>query len=232
LIVHAHGVTWTTNLVMKLAERGSIMVLCAANHAPIAMTIPIDGHHAQNDRFRAQWDTPRPFLKQAWKTIVMAKVRNQASLLMALGLGEGEALSFMADRIRSGDPDNIEAQAARRYWPALMGAEFRRDREAKARLAALISADVEMRVKAEEGRGRRLAVAIDHQHAIALHAQIVRQMRGDGRFPHAALEILHSDDRGRIKVAPGRGGGSRPSSSAMRIRLVEQLSSAAASAMP
>jgi CRISP-associated protein Cas1 len=25
LIVHAHGVTWTTNLVVKLAERGAMM---------------------------------------------------------------------------------------------------------------------------------------------------------------------------------------------------------------
>ena len=121
LIVHAHGVTWTTNLVVKLAERGAMTVLCGANHAPVAMTIPIEGHHAQNARFRAQWDTPKPFMKQAWKAIVAAKVRNQASLLLALGRQEGEALSFMADRIRSGDPDNIEAQA-------LMGAEFRRDR--------------------------------------------------------------------------------------------------------
>jgi CRISP-associated protein Cas1 len=137
LIVHAHGVTWTTNLVVKLAERGAMMVLCGANHAPIAMTIPIDGHHAQNARFRAQWDTPKPFLKQAWKAVVSAKVRNQASLLLALGNGEGEALGFMAERVRSGDPDNIEAQAARRYWPALMGAEFRRDREAEGANALL-----------------------------------------------------------------------------------------------
>ena len=48
LIVHAHGVTWTTNLVVKLAERGAMTVLCGANHAPVAMTIPIEGHHAQS----------------------------------------------------------------------------------------------------------------------------------------------------------------------------------------
>ncbi len=137
LIVHAHDVTWTTNLVVKLAERGAMMVLCAANHAPVAMTIPIDGHHAQNARFRAQWDTPKPFLKQAWKAIVTAKVRNQASLLLALGRPEGDALAYMAERIRSGDPDNIEAQAARRYWPALMGEGFRRDRGAEGANALL-----------------------------------------------------------------------------------------------
>lgn len=130
LIVHGHGVTWTTNLVVKLAERGAMMILCASNHAPIAMTIPVEGHHAQNARFRAQWDTPKPFLKRAWKAIVSAKVRNQASLLVALGKPEGEALGFMAERVRSGDPENVEAQAARRYWPALMGESFRRDRGA------------------------------------------------------------------------------------------------------
>lgn len=35
----------------------------------------------------------------------------------------------MAERVRSGDSGNNEAQAARRYWPALMGPDFRRDRD-------------------------------------------------------------------------------------------------------
>ncbi|MXP25449.1 type II CRISPR-associated endonuclease Cas1 [Altererythrobacter indicus] len=130
IIVHAHGVTWTTNLVVKLAERGALMVLCAANHAPVAMTIPIEGHHAQNARFRAQWESTLPFRKQAWKTVVQAKIRNQGSLLSALGREEGEALGHIADRVRSGDSANAEAQAARRYWPALLGRDFRRDRDA------------------------------------------------------------------------------------------------------
>lgn len=130
VIVHAHGVTWTTNLVVKLAQRGAIIVLCAANHAPVAMTVPVEGHHAQNARFRAQWDATLPFRKRAWKAIVQAKIRNQGSLLAALGRDEGQALLLMAERVRSGDPNNSEAQAARRYWPALMGNGFRRDRDA------------------------------------------------------------------------------------------------------
>lgn len=28
VIVHAHGVTWSTNLMVALAERGALMVLC------------------------------------------------------------------------------------------------------------------------------------------------------------------------------------------------------------
>ena len=37
----------------------------------------------------------------------------------------------MSRRVRSGDPDNMEAQAAQRYWPRLFGRQFRRDRSAE-----------------------------------------------------------------------------------------------------
>lgn len=33
--------------------------------------------------------------------------------------------------VRSGDPDNREAQAAQAYWPLMMGKDFRRDRNAE-----------------------------------------------------------------------------------------------------
>jgi CRISPR-associated protein Cas1 len=43
---------------------------------------------------------------------------------------EGDAgLSEMARRVRSGDPDNLEALAAQRYWPRLFGPAFRRFRD-------------------------------------------------------------------------------------------------------
>lgn len=45
----------------------------------------------------------------------------QGSLLAARGITGAEAFPFMARRVSSGDKDNLEAQAARRYWPLLMG---------------------------------------------------------------------------------------------------------------
>ena len=128
VIVHAHGVTWTTNLAVKLAERGAVLLLCGANHSPVALCLPIAGHHAQNARMRAQWEAGRPLAKQLWRQVVIAKIRWQAAALEAAG-ASGEPLLFLARRVRSGDPDNLEAQAARRYWSALMGAGFRRDRD-------------------------------------------------------------------------------------------------------
>ncbi len=129
VIVHAHGVTWTTNLAVALAERGALMVLCGSNHAPVAVCQPLDGHHGQNARIRAQWEAGRPLAKQLWREIVIAKIRWQAAVLEAHGVSAG-AFDLLARRVRSGDPDNIEAQVARRYWPLLMGAAFRRDRDA------------------------------------------------------------------------------------------------------
>jgi len=129
VIVHAHGVTWSTNLAVALAERGAILLLCGNNHAPVAVCLPLDGHHAQNGRMRAQWEAGRPLVKQLWRRLVVAKIRWQGAALAATGKSS-EAFDMLARRVGSGDPDNVEAQAARRYWPLLMGEDFRRDRNA------------------------------------------------------------------------------------------------------
>ena len=129
VIVHAHGVTWTTNLAVALAERGATLLLCGSNHSPVAVCLPIAGHHAQNARMRAQWEAKRPLAKQLWRAIVVAKVRWQGAVIVANG-GSTAPYDFLARRVASGDPDNIEAQAARRYWGELMGPDFRRDRDA------------------------------------------------------------------------------------------------------
>lgn len=129
VIVHAHGVTWSTSLIVALAQRGAVMLLCGSNHAPVALCLPLEGHHAQNSRMRAQWEAGKPLSKQLWRRIVIAKIRWQAAILEANGIS-ASAFDLLARRVGSGDPDNVEAQAARRYWPLLMGEGFRRDRDA------------------------------------------------------------------------------------------------------
>lgn len=129
VIVHAHGVTWTTNLVVALAERGATLLLCGSNHAPVAVCLPITGHYAQNARMRAQWEAKRPLAKQLWRAVVVAKIRWQGAVVAANG-GAAAPYDYLARRVGSGDPENVEAQAARRYWSELMGGAFRRDRDA------------------------------------------------------------------------------------------------------
>lgn len=80
----------------------------------------------QGARMRAQWQAKAPLLKQAWKQVVVAKIAMQAATLDAVGQPSAP-LQMMARKVQSGDPTNVEAQAARHYWPRLMGPDFRRD---------------------------------------------------------------------------------------------------------
>lgn len=129
VIVHAHGTTWSTSLLTELADRGVPVVLCGSNHAPRSVLMPLEGHHAQGSRLRAQWQARAPLMKQAWKQIVIAKIMMQAAALEAVG-ESSNALKMLTRKVTSGDATNIEAQAARHYWPRLLGRQFRRDRDA------------------------------------------------------------------------------------------------------
>lgn len=126
VIANAHGLSYTNNLLVALAERGTPFVLCAANHNAIGMLWPIDGNFQQAKRFDAQLAATRPTRKRLWAQIVRCKLQQQASTLEATGAPVAP-LSALATKVRSGDPDNLEAQGARRYWNLLFGDKFRRD---------------------------------------------------------------------------------------------------------
>lgn len=78
---------------------------------------------------RAQFQSKAPLSKQAWKRIVTSKIAMQAAVLDAFGQ-PAAPLGMMIRSVVSGDTGNVEAQAARYYWPLLMGRDFRRDRNA------------------------------------------------------------------------------------------------------
>ena len=51
LLCHAHGLTYSNNLMVALTERGVAIVICGANHMPVAWIWPLDGHHVQSSVF-------------------------------------------------------------------------------------------------------------------------------------------------------------------------------------
>jgi len=128
VIANAHGLTYSNNLLVALAERGAPFVLCGPNHNTMGMLLPIDGNFQQAKRFDAQLAASKPTQKRLWAEIVRAKLIQQASALEAAGAPPAP-LTALVNRVRSGDPDNIEAQGARRYWVLLFGDSFRRDHE-------------------------------------------------------------------------------------------------------
>lgn len=128
VIANAHGLIYSNNLLVSLAERGAPFVLCGANHNAVGMIVPIEGNFQQAKRFDAQLAAGKPLHKRMWAEIVRAKLTQQASVLEATGAPAVPLVSLVS-KVRSGDPDNIEAQGARRYWSLIFGDGFRRDQD-------------------------------------------------------------------------------------------------------
>jgi len=126
VIANAHGLTYTNNLLVALAERGAPFVLCGPNHNVIGMLLSVDGHHVQAKRIEAQIAASLPTHKRLWAAVIKAKIAQQAAALEATGAPDMPLLALIR-KVKSGDPENIEGQGARRYWTLLFGSDFRRD---------------------------------------------------------------------------------------------------------
>ncbi len=128
LVVSHPQVSLTHAVLAGLATSGGVFVTCDDKHLPAGMLLPLNAHFTQAERFEQQASAPLPTRKRLWQEIIRAKLRAQANLLCELR-GEDKGIAALVSRVKSGDPDNIEAEASRRYWPALFtGGYFRRDR--------------------------------------------------------------------------------------------------------
>ncbi len=136
LVLSSPQATLSRAVLDAITQHGGSVIVCDKDHQPTAMLLPLVGHHAQTQRLIAQAHAPAPRNKQLWKQIVQAKVRAQGALLFKIS-GNDAGLMEIARKVRSGDPTNVEGWAAQRYWPALMGGDFRRRREGPAPNAIL-----------------------------------------------------------------------------------------------
>jgi CRISP-associated protein Cas1 len=128
VIANAHGLTYTNNALVELSARGVPVILCGPNHVPAAIVWPVDAHHVQTGRMNDQVAASVPLKKRLWAQLVRAKILAQGAALAAAGAPSG-GFYLLSRKVRSGDPDNVEAEAARRYWPLLFGPDFHRDKD-------------------------------------------------------------------------------------------------------
>ncbi len=129
VIVDDVRATYTQSVFLELLDAGATVLVSGRNHLPVGIMLPLDAHHVQTERHRAQIAAKEPAKKRVWQALIRAKIAQQAAVLTHFTGGHA-GLAHMAGRVRSGDPENLEAQAAQRYWPRLFGTVFRRDRDA------------------------------------------------------------------------------------------------------
>ncbi|MDD7417223.1 MAG: type II CRISPR-associated endonuclease Cas1 [Treponemataceae bacterium] len=129
LLLSAQGVTVTKNVLNALSEKGCISVFCGTNYVPQSMVVPIASHTYFTKIIKMQINASEPFKKRVWQQIVVQKIKNQALSLKLCNKTDNVALIEKISRmVKSGDPDNREAYAARMYWKSLFDEDFSRDK--------------------------------------------------------------------------------------------------------
>lgn len=115
LILACPALSITAALLGRLAAVGGITVVVGADHQPEGALLPLRSNTTRGERIRAQVAAKKPLEKQLWSRLIRAKIENQAALISDQS-AHVRLLRF-ASSVRSGDPNNTEAQAARLYWP-------------------------------------------------------------------------------------------------------------------
>lgn len=127
VILDAPHATLTSTLMSACMESGVVIVTTDARHTPNGVMLPFHSHHRQAAVALMQTGLGEPLKKRCWQRIAIAKIENQAAHLDLCGRNGAEALRAMCHKIGSGDPDNIEARAAREYWGRLFDDFYRSD---------------------------------------------------------------------------------------------------------
>lgn len=126
IVLNHREITLTHPVLSACAEYGIGLYATGSNHQPAGVFLPFLPHSRTTRMMRKQLGIAKPAAKQAWASIVRRKIENQAACLKLCG-GKGvDRLASYARRVRSGDPDNLEAQAAAFYFAQLYGQDFTR----------------------------------------------------------------------------------------------------------
>lgn len=166
IVLDGPDILVTHQLLAACADSNVAVVVTDDKHLPNGLLLPLAGHSLHTATLRAQIDSSKPSQKRAWQSIVRAKISAQAEALDTLG-NPSRNLRRLVPMVRSGDPDNLEAQAAARYFECLFGYAFVRDREGGGLNAMLNYGYAVVRsavARAVVGAGLHAAIGIHHRN--------------------------------------------------------------------
>lgn len=119
LVLDHRQITFTQSVVSALAQHYAAVIWCDDRHMPGALTWNMQGNSTFTEALRTQMEASEPLKKQIWKQTIEQKILNQAAVLDTLGY-DGSAVRKMAEKVNSGDPENMEGRAASRYWDLIL----------------------------------------------------------------------------------------------------------------
>ncbi len=126
VVIACAEVSVSAPVLSALAAADVTLVTCDDKYTPNGLLLPLSQHFRAAEVLSLQVAVKRPVIKRCWQQVVQAKISNQCRCLQKLERGSVDDLSQLIPKVASGDGGNVEAHAARLYWPALFGAPFRR----------------------------------------------------------------------------------------------------------
>ncbi len=128
VILDHYAINISKTLLQKLMANNTAVIITDEKHHPTGWMMPLSGNTTQQKYFQAQCKATSALKNRLWKQTIQAKIFNQAKLIEVQGL-PAETLKRHAKKVKNGDPENREAQAAKHYWRYLFSPfEFKRDR--------------------------------------------------------------------------------------------------------
>jgi CRISPR-associated protein Cas1 len=126
IVVDTPQATLTSTLISACMDAGVAMVFTDSRHTPSGLALPFHRHHRQGAVARLQAEAKDSLKNKLWQVIIRRKIQNQAAVLSELGKEDALTLREIARHVEPGDPENVEARAARFYWGRLF-ADYIRD---------------------------------------------------------------------------------------------------------
>ena len=114
-------------VIIACQQNNVVLLFCDAQHLPYSIILPISDANSLHTRtIQEQIKVSAPTRKRLWKQVVQYKISEQALTLKLLNKNN-QAIEYLSKKVKTGDKENHEAQAAKKYWRLLMGNDFRRD---------------------------------------------------------------------------------------------------------
>jgi len=128
LVIDHPQVTITSQLLSACADHQFAVITVDQTHIPNGILLSYLPHSRALKVMRQQLAMSQPQKKRLWQIIIKQKLLNQACLLRHHKQREtATRLEQLANRVKSGDPDNFEAYGAQIYFPTLFGDAFTRN---------------------------------------------------------------------------------------------------------
>jgi CRISP-associated protein Cas1 len=100
VIVDDARATYTQAVFLELLAAGATVMVTGRDHLPAGMMLPLDAHHVQTERHRAQVEANLPTKKRIWQALIAAKIAQQGAVLDNF-TGHHGGLLPLAKRVRS-----------------------------------------------------------------------------------------------------------------------------------